>query len=251
MNKINLTPFLKWDKQVNVIKITIVLMFFIICAGCGPTKPVGHDAPGLDELKKLCKKDAGLTINKSVEAEGYYDASRKVGALRLLIPSDYNFTEYCNLEPNITSLFDEPGCWHLTKVSRETGLCDERVDKSLWKSGKDTTIKFREKNCIAVNKIEKPTARYRYEIERKEWWLNESVGTKMTWGIGRVVNNETEEIIGTGVNYVLYPKRRSTPPSINCGTYLITGKSKSIPFAAGLIEKTLVPRTDKKAGESQ
>jgi len=226
----------------NAIKRVGLLIFFILLTACG------SNTPGLDELKTLCEKDAGLTIYKTVEADGYYDSTRKGGALWMLIPSDFGFIEYCNYEPNIASLFNESGCWRLTKVSRETGQCNESVDKSLMRVGSDASREYREKNCIAVEKIEKPTAVYKYEVESKEWWHNESAGTKVIQYVGRIVKNETGEILGVGKNYVLRPKR-STPPSFNCGSAHITGLQKSIPFAVGLIEKTLIPMVDERTGE--
>ncbi len=224
-----------------VIKISL-LIFFILLTACGSS------TPGLDELKALCEKDAGLTIYKTVEAEGYYDATA-IGIGANLVESDYQFMEFCNYDPKFTRAITESGCWRVSKVKRDTGRCYERLDKRLSKFVVEPYPAFLKDNCLAIDKLEKPEAQYRYEVERKEWWLNERVGTKMTWGIGRVVNNETGEIIGTGVNYVLYPKRRSTPPSVHCGSYQVTGKDKSMPFAVGLVEKTLLPRIEIKAGD--
>jgi hypothetical protein len=202
----------------------------------------------LDKLRELCEKDAGIKIYKTVETDGYYDATRKVGALRLLIPSDFSFTEYCNFDPNIASLFNELGCWRLTKIPRKTGQCDVRVDESLWKSGIDAIIEFRENNCIAVEKIEKPEARYIYEVEREEWWVNEQDGIKMRRYTGKIINTKTEEINGEAISYSLFPgwlyseTRSKFKSAIGCGSYHVTGMDKTIPFAAGLIEKTLIPR---------
>ena len=195
---------------------------------------------GLSELSRLCEKDAGLRIYKAVEADGYYDTTRKGGALGLLIPSSFNFTEFCNFEPNISSLFKEAGCWRLTKIPRESERCDGTIDKILWSYNRNGYSEFKEKNCIAVEKIEKPMARYRYELDIKEWWLNERAGTKITSYTGRVVHSGTGDVIGKSVNYILRPQEHNSPPTINCGSYYITGLKKSTPFSGGLIEKTLL-----------
>jgi len=242
-------PFLlRMGRQINSIQRLGMLAVFIMLTACGA------NTSGLDELKRLCEKDAGLTIYKTVEADGYYDSTRKGGALWMLIPSEFTFVEYCNYEPNIASLFDEPGCWRLIKVSRETGQCNENVNKSLKRVGSDVSREYRETNCIAVEKLENPKAEYKYEVEREEWWINESTGTKMIGGPGKIINTKTGEVLGEAINYVLFPKWYGTPRSksaIHCGSPQITGLQKNIPFAVGLIEKTLVPGTDKRTGESK
>ena len=173
---------------------TMVLGLTVLLSSCSSEKA------GLDKLRELCEKDAGLTINKTVEAEGYYDATRKSGALGLLVPSEFTFSEYCNLEPNIASLFDEPGCWRLTKVSRETNQCSEKVDKILWRFARNGYSAFREKNCIAVEKIEKPTARYGYYSDFTKWY-SEKEGSKFTRSDVFIQNDLTKEILGRYISY--------------------------------------------------
>ena len=212
---------------------------------CVVTTACGSNTPGLDELKRLCEKDAGLTINKTVEVDGYYDASSKTGTLGHLVPSDYIFSEFCSFEPGESVLFDEVGCWRLIKVSRDTEKCNKAIDKILWRYGRKGYAEFRENNCIAVEKIEKPEAEYRYEVERKEWWLNESTGTKMTESIGRIIHNESGEVLAERRNYILDPKWSGTGRSysyIHCGSAKATGQQQTKTFATGLIEKTLITR---------
>ncbi len=199
----------KREEKMDVIKKLSLLMVLIVISSCsrGFKTPVGYDAPGLDELKRLCEKDAGLTINKSVEAKGYYDATRKGGVLWKLIPSGFNFVEYCNLEPNIMSLFDEPGCWRLIKISRETGQCNANVDKSLMRVASDTSIEYRKQNCIAVEKIEKPTARYSYQSGWREWVATDEV-SKYTRTDVYIKDSQTSEVLGRYISYSYIDKPR-------------------------------------------
>jgi hypothetical protein len=229
--------------SMNAIKKMGLLIFFILLTACGSS------TPGLDELKMLCEKDAGLTIYKIVEVEGYYDAT---GSNTIVAETDYQFIEFCDDNPTFIDAIPEPGCWRVSKIKRESGQCYERLDKSLAKIVVEPYPEFRKDHCLAVEKLDKPEAEYKYEVEREEWWINESTGTKMTSGTGRIVNNKTGEILGEGTNYVLYPKWFGTGrslPSIHCGSPQITGLQKSIPFAAGLIEKTLMPETIIRTGE--
>ena len=224
----------------KVIKQASLSIIIILLTACG------SNTSGLDELKSLCEKDAGLAIYKTVEADGYYDdTSTGVGAN--LIDSDYQFLEFCNNAPDFTRAITEPGCWRVSKVKRELDQCYERLDKRLGKYVVEPYPKFLNGHCLAVEKIEKPEAEYKYEAESEEWWINESTGTKMTRGTGRVINKITGEVLGEATSYLLFPKWYGSGrslPSIHCGSYHITGLQKSMPFAAGLIEKTLVPRTE-------
>lgn len=172
----------------------------ILLVACVLTTACGSSSSGLDELKRLCKKDAGLIINKTVEVDGYYDASRESGALGLLIPSGYSFTEFCNFEPDALDLFDVPGCWKLTKVPRDTKQCNDVVDKKLWRYARKGYVEFREENCIAVEKIEKPEARYSYHSDFKKWYAKNET-SKFTRSDVYIKDSVTSEILGRYVAY--------------------------------------------------
>ncbi len=215
---------------------------------CAQNRPYGYDAPGLDELKKLCDKDAGLTINNTVQAEGYFNATSKGGVAHFIEKSQYQFYEYCADEPTFNNIF-EPGCYRVNKVRRASNQCDIDIDKELAETAENLAPyaaapyqEFLKENCIALEKIEKPTARYTYKVERKVQWLNASEETKINQSIGKVMDNETGDVLAQRIDYLLNQKKYNSLSSIGCGSYLITGKDRSMPFAKGLIEKTLIPQ---------
>jgi len=202
------------------------LLLVLACSACS------SEQAGLNELRRLCEKDAGLTIYKTVEADGFYDTR---GSNTSVAETDYRFIEFCDDNPTV---IDSPGCWRVSKVKRELGQCYERLDKSLAKIVVAPYPEFLKEHCLAVEKLEQPEAEYTYEVERAEWWVNENAGTKMIRHIGRVFNKKTGEVLGQGISYVLR-KKSSAPSTFSCGSPQITGLQKSVPFAAGLIEKTL------------
>ena len=154
---------------------------------------------GLDELKRLCEKDAGLTINKTVEAEGYYDAT-SIGVGANLIESTYQFIEFCNPNPNFTRAITVPGCWRVSKVKRNLGRCYERLDKMLENNVVEPYPTFLKDNCLAVKKIDKPTARYSYHSNFKKWYPKER-GSKFTRSDVFIQNDLTKEVLGRYVSY--------------------------------------------------
>ena len=206
-------------------------MLASLILGCSPSSYLrtintlsGYDASaGLDELKQLCEKDAGLTIHKTVEAEGYYDADRSYGAIRNLVESDYSFIEYCDLESNFQSLFNEPGCWRLTKASRFENNCNEAVDKVLYRYSGSSYPEFRENNCIAAEKIKKPTARYSYHSELKKW-ADEDPILKFRRSHAYIKDTNTDEVLGRYVSYSYYNEKSLNKISKSCqileGDYL-------------------------------
>ena len=213
----------------------LVVFFLVIsCISCSSEKA------GIRDLKKLCEKDAGLTIYKTVEAEGYYDASRKGGALRELIQSEYKFTEFCNDKPNIASLFDEPGCWHLIKVSRDGNECSKAVDKAMWSSDVRGYPEFREKNCISVEKIDKPKAKYSFHNGIRFWSAKNG-----TSEFGRTYvelrERESGELLGEYISFSFNSKPRFTSPK-SCR---LLDEKFAISIKYDLIEKTIVPHKEK------
>ena len=226
----------------------LLLLLFLACAACSSEKR------GLAELKRLCEKDAGLTIYKTVEANGFYNAYSNNGITDYLIKGPYKFYEFCDDSPSLSrnTLFPEPGCFRVKKTDRVNGQCDDRVDKALSKRIVDPYPEFLEQYCIEVEKIETPEAWYTYEIERKEWWVSKKHGTKMTWSVGRIINTKTKEVLGERLSYGLFPKgygASRSKPHVGCGSYQVTGEDRSRPFATGLIEKVLISGLDKNKGD--
>lgn len=188
-----------------------MLMIFIgltaTLAACSSEKT------GLDKLRELCEKDAGLTIHETVEADGYYNAYSNDGITNALIKGPYSFYEFCDSSPSKSryELFPEPGCFRVKKVRRELGECDQRVDKSLSRFVVEPYPEFLKEHCIAVEKIEKPTARYGYYSDFKKWHPENSV-SRFTRSDVYIKNNLTEEILGRYVSYSYNDKPGSSIP---------------------------------------
>lgn len=233
-------PMRHSQKMEEMMKKISLLIIALLVSACDSEKA------GLAELKRLCEKDAGLTIYKTVEADGYYDSYTDCHhCWKKLIKSNYQFVEFCAEEEQhpLSYILADRGCFRIFKTKRNQNICHARIDQRLSDFKADPYPEFLKEHCIAVDKIEKPMARYTYEVERKDWWINEGTGTKMTWGAGRIIDTKTNEILGERISYGLFPKWYGTSrskPHVGCGSYKMTGKNKSEPFAIGLIEKTLL-----------
>ncbi len=157
----------------------------------------GSSSSGLNELKRLCEKDAGLKIYKTVEVDGYYDTT---GNNMAVAETDYQFIEFCDNNPSLTDLIPGPGCWRVSKVKRESGKCYERLDKKLAKIVVAPYPEFLKEHCIAVKKIEKPEARYSFNSDWRKWSGDDDV-SKYTRTDVYIKDSKSSEILGRFVTY--------------------------------------------------
>lgn len=213
----------------NVIRKLSILIVIITCTACG------SNTSGLNELKTLCEKDAGLTINKTVEVDGYYDAT-SIGVGANLIDSDYQFIEFCNDNPKFTRAITDPGCWRVSKVKRESGQCYERLDKRLAKYVVKPYPEFLKDHCLAVEKLEKPEARYSYNSDFKKWPDKNGV-SEFTRSDAYIKDTKTSEILGRYISYSYNEKPGHTTAK---GCEIFEGDYPSY-FEANLINTVLIP----------
>ncbi len=199
----------------------------IICTSC-----VSED-DGLVTLRELCEKDAGLTIYKTVKADGYYDATgRNVD----LVKSAYQFFEYCADSPHRLDIIPKSGCWRLSKVKRDTGQCYEPLDKKLSTFIVSPYPKFLKNHCISVKKITKPTARYSYHSELESWTADNGISL-YTKNTETIMNRKTNEIIGS---YTTYLFNKNPPYSISTACSDFVEKVPSY-MEANFVASTIKP----------
>jgi hypothetical protein len=205
-----------------------------------------YEDRGLEKLKRLCKRDAGLALYASVVVDGFYDSTGNTN----LVESQYKFVEICDPDFRYADPDASEQCYRLKKVNRGSALCNEVLDRRLSKFSVPPYPEFLKTQCIAVEPISKPSAAYRYEVERKEWWVDKERGAKMTHSIAQVSETTNNKVLARRISYGLYPEGYGTPqsrPHIGCGSYKVTGKSRSEVFAPGMIEKTLIAKGTEKS----
>lgn len=189
--------------------------------------------PAIAELKRLCEKDAGLEILDSVEVEGFYRPSGPID----LINSDYDFVEYCENHPASLSRFVEPGCYRMTKVKRDSGRCEPRLDKRLSGFVVDPYPEFLKDNCLSVEKIESPSAEYGV-ISNVDRWTGDDEVPIFYRSETKIVRMIDEEVLARYVNYSV-TRSVAVPVSRSCVNYY----ENPPPFkTARVIETVLKPK---------
>jgi hypothetical protein len=142
-------------------KIAIMFLCFGLY-GCS------SESDGLATLKELCEKDAGVTIYKTVEADGYYDAYTNCHhCWQELLKSEYQFVEFCDeIDRNpLAYAIPESGCYRVLKEKRAGNSCHVDIDKKLNKKSVEPYVSFVKDHCIVVEKIEKPEAPAKFAIK--------------------------------------------------------------------------------------
>ncbi len=209
----------------NVLKRIGVPTIFILFTACGSS------IPGLDKLKKMCKKDAGLTVYQTVETDGYYDATTKCHhCWERLVNTPLKFIEFCDFESDrhpLMYILKKHGCYRLTKVKRNTEHCHTGIDEDIAKIVIEPYVSFRKNQCITVEHIDKPKARYKYSVDARDIRINEWKGILISRAHLKIEDMNKGELIAGLVSYSLTPGGAGTPqskPVIGCDSIYITGK---------------------------
>lgn len=163
--------------------ILIVFLFLLSPMACvsGP--------PGISELKALCEKDYGITVNEKVDAKGYLDATTGMSPHYVddIIDVGFEFVEYCYDKPTRNTVTQQPGCWQVYKAKQGSTQCDANLNKGINKWVGEPYVSWRQQYCFAVKKVEKPEAKialynefiekYKYdddyEILRSTHWIKD------------------------------------------------------------------------------
>ena len=205
-------------------KILIIISLVIVCSACSSKHP------GLDELKALCEKDAGLTIYKTVKADGYYDDTTQCHhCWHDLIGSPFEYIEFCDYESNsypVIYIFKEHGCYRLSKVKRDSGQCHIGIDKDIEKSVIEPFTSFKEKQCIYVEKIDNPSLGVGLFLNK-----NEGLIIRDDFEISRyqytIKNISNTNKYGEFINYSLVVKTVGGA-GYSCGSSAVTGLHVSV-----------------------
>ncbi len=191
----------------------------------------------LQELSTLCERDGGLKIYKTVEADGYYDAT---GRNSSLIHTDYRFFEYCDDSPSKHDFIPQPGCWRLSTVRRDSGLCHEKIDKRIANFVVEPYPEFLKGHCISVNEIAAPTAKYSFDSQL-DFWPAKNEASRFGKSTSAILDTVSNEVIGSYINYVYKEHPEST--GIDCSD-LIEGipTYKDVKFIEAIIKPALAEK---------
>lgn len=179
-----------------------IFLSILLFSGCSPNKS------SMDELRRLCEKDAGVKIYRRVNANGYYNGSIPGTSLLDLIRSDFEFIEFCDFNPSIKKPLEKPGCGRMTRRSKDSGRCHPWLQEILDESFSEPYASFRKNFCVEFEPIGKPEARYFYETHLDTWQASDEVG-QLRKSRAWIRDMATSELLGEYIMYSLLPSASS------------------------------------------
>ncbi len=226
----------KIDAPLYLSKLTILLLV-LACSACNSEKA------GMKELKRLCDKDAGLKIYRTVEAAGYYDAYTDCHhCWNELIRSNYRFVEFCAVEDRdpLSYILADKGCYRITKVKRDHNTCHLRVDQRLSEFRIHPFPEFLKEYCITIEKMKKPEAEYSYD-EDLEIWREKNGVSEFIRSRAWFEDRGNREVISEYISYS-YNKRPGHTSPKSCR---ILDKKFSISIKTDFIGETIKSNKEK------
>ncbi len=206
--------------------------------------------PGIEGLAKACAEDAGQTINKIVEVEGYYNnwVECEGYCVQWLVEYDFNYIELnvTNIKPY--SAIKQPGIWKVFKAPKDHPHCNRRMTELLDKHGKDDFLKT---SCLVAQKQEAIESRYGVYFETEEKYLLDGQWVtldqidqtkvrvdRIPWIIKQdeqVIDHLTGKPIAQTITVGIAPRPIRVPSSLACTTVDING------FGSSEHQKILLP----------
>jgi hypothetical protein len=160
---------------------------------------------GLENLKHLCEKDAGLIIYQTVNADGYYnDTTQCLQCFDALLVEPLQYIEFCSdgTKKSSNYLIKNSGCYRLTKEKKDSGQCHAGIDARYAKFAAEPYVSFKQDNCIKVEVIKEPSLGLGLYVKNER---NVVVGDK--FDISRsehiIKSTKTNDIYARNINYSL------------------------------------------------
>lgn len=181
-----------------------------------------HNA-GRKELRALCEQGVEPKVYRKVSADGYFDGGiscLRNGCWDVLMKSGYRYIEVEQRDGDPWDPLPENGFYRLSKVRQDSGLCDAKILEEMQKA-----VGLRKYlaggDCIRLERIDAPTAKYRVFSEHLETLQLKNVFDSYV-SVRRfsIEETATRNVIAERNTYVLHqksmPQLSSFEPVIGC-----------------------------------
>ncbi len=192
-----ITRFMKFNPVRKKLLLAFVLLSML--SGCG--------TPGLGELHRLCKEEGHERIDKVVYVDGYYDSTitNCQYCATKLVYSGFGYIEFNKIEEASYYPLKQKGYWKIYKTKKGDKNCNVKVSSKIYGKFGEPFESFSKELCIAFEKIEKPTSRYKFTFQTKSWYTDKSIGTNITSQSSKITDLTTGEVIASSKDFLLNP----------------------------------------------
>jgi hypothetical protein len=191
------TGFLLWlgswlKKKWKHASIVMAPLFLLLYIG-----PIAEELWIAWNFGRLCNKDAGLSIYKTVEVDGFYDGTMHSGYENTR-PGRYRFVEHPTqdrtgierVERADEALRNQAVQWYAKTNPGKERPKDRSIYFAL--NEKETIVVFPNGvDAWRVTKLDHPTAKYHFFMDK-----GRDIGHKLAKQESRVINNQTQETLG-------------------------------------------------------
>ena len=199
-------------------KNTVNVLITVILAGLLSACSQSADKT-LAELERLCKKDAGVTVYKTVVADGYYDANKGCHSCwNRLIESHYSYLEYCDDNPRKSAVINEKGCWRIYKDDKDSKQCHKKINELIEKNNWSSQLEFRKNSCIAIKKVDFLEAKYELYSQTKIVFSISENKHKIVRYEETVYDRSSKSVVAKQIEYnaYIYSSLIGGAPNIPC-----------------------------------
>ena len=164
---------------------------------------------GRKELRALCEQGVEPKVYRKVSADGYFDGGiscLRNGCWDVLMKSGFRYIEVEQRDADPWDPLPENGYYRLSKVRQDSGLCDAKILAEMQKA-----VGYRdfvaEGDCIRLEKIDAPTAKYGVFSEHLETVELKSVfGSYISVRRFSIEEIAARKVIAERNTYVLHQK---------------------------------------------
>jgi hypothetical protein len=181
-------------------------LFLLTLLLCAAYLFAAHHA-GRAELRALCESGVEPTIYSRVSAGGYFDAHASCttsGCWYQLVERPFQFIEFEQREDRPMAPIKERGFYRFSKVSADSGRCDPTALREM-ESAYYAREFLASGQCIAVEKIDAPTAQYGFYSELLPTIeLNNVFGSVIASRWFYIKDMRSDQLVAERTSYLLF-----------------------------------------------
>ena len=177
-----------------------------------------HNVPGIRELAEACATQAGRVVHRTVEVEGYFDASLDrcdKACWRSFALSGFQYIEFKVESFESWDYLKESGHWRISREELDGASCHSRATEYLKKIAKRDGWEMG--YCVALENVGSLRSSYSFQNSIEEIDLEDEFGSTLIEGTTVLVDLGSGESMAEQTSYTLYARYKKNWPAQQLG----------------------------------